>query len=742
MRISRRGVLGGAGALLVGFSMRARSSVLLAREAGGADGHALPASLARNPWLDSWIRIAADGSVTAFTGKAELGQGIKTALLQLVAEELEVSFQRVQLVTADTARTPDEQYTAGSHSTQDSGTALRYVASQVREILKSEAARRWGVAADRVNAANGVITAPDGRRIAYGELVADELLYVQVQPPVRLKDPARFRLVNRSVPRVDIPGKVSGGEAFVQDLRLPGMLHGRVLRPPSYGAQLKALDLAPIERMPGVVKVVRDGNFVGVVAKGEFQAIKALQAVSDRARWTEKPSLPAQQELSKFLTSLPTEDFKIFDQQAPHDAGVRHLEARYSRPYLSHGSIGPSCAVALFSDDVLTVWTHSQGIYPTRAAIAQLLGLPVSSVRCIHTEGSGCYGHNGADDAAADAAMLAMTLPGTPIRLQWMREQENTWQPFGPAMVSSVAASLDASGRVVSWEYGVWSNTHTMRPGPAGALLAAQQKSRPFPVPHPFPLPQPEGGGDRNGIPLYSFPDTRVLHHFLVDMPIRVSSLRSLGAHMNVFAIESFMDELALAARVDPVEFRLRHLTDARAREVVTTAAERFGWGSRKANSPGSGFGFAFARYKNMSAYCAVALEATVESDSGRTVVSRVVAAVDTGEIVNPDGVKNQVEGAILQSLSWALYESVRFDDTRITSVDWATYPILRFHAVPASIEVHLIARSGYPLLGCGETAQGPTTGALANAVANATGKRMRDLPLTAERVKAVMAEL
>ncbi|MHB8815936.1 MAG: molybdopterin cofactor-binding domain-containing protein, partial [Steroidobacteraceae bacterium] len=668
MRISRRGLLGGAGALIVGFSMRARSSVPAAPGVGGPDGGALPASLARYPWLDSWIRITADGSVTAFTGKAELGQGIKTALLQLVAEELEVSFERLQLVTADTARTPDEMYTAGSRSMQDSGTALRYVASQVLEILKSEAARRWGVPADRLSAANGAIIAPDGKRIAYGELVADELLYAQVRPPARLKDPARFKVVNRSVPRIDIPAKVSGGEAFVQDLRLPGMLHGRVLRPPSYGAQLKSLDLAPIERMPGVVKGVRDGNFVGVVAEGEFQAIKAMRAMADRAHWKEKPGLPRQQDLAKFLTALPAEDFRILDRHAPHDAGLRRVEARYSRPYLSHGSIGPSCAVALFCDGVLTVWTHSQGVYPLRKAIAEMLDLPAGSVRCIHTEGSGCYGHNGADDAAADAAMLAMSLPGTPIRLQWMREQESTWEPFGPAMVASAAASLDASGRVVTWDYGVWSNTHTMRPGPAGALLAAQEKSRPFPVPHPFPLPQPEGGGDRNGIPLYSFPAARVVNHFLVDMPIRVSSLRSLGAHMNVFAIESFMDELALAARADPVEFRLRHLTDPRAREVVTKAAEQFGWGSRKAYRPGSGFGFAFARYKNLGAYCAVALAATVEGDSGRIRVSRVVAAVDAGEIVNPDGVKNQVEGAILQSLSWALYESVRFDDTRITS--------------------------------------------------------------------------
>ena len=718
--------------------MTARSPVVAALS--GADEPALPDSLAQNPWLDSWIRVAADGSVTVFSGKVEFGQGIKTALLQLVAEELEVSFERLQLVTADTARTPDEGYTAGSRSMQHSGTALRHAASQVREILISEAGRRWAVPAERLSAANGVIVAPDGRRITYGELVAEELLHTEAQPLVRLKDPARFKVVNRSVPRIDIPAKVSGGEAFVQDLRLPGMLHARVLRPPSYGARLGAIELAPIERMPGVVKTVRDGNFVGVIAKGEFQAIQAMRAMAELAHWEEKPGLPRQGELSKFLTSLPAQDFTILDQQnATQGAAVRRVEARYSRAYLAHGSIGPSCAVALFRDDVLTVWTHSQGVYFTRKAIAEMLGLPLNKVRCIHTEGSGCYGHNGADDAAADAAMLAMNLPGPPIRLQWMRQQEHTWEPFGPAMVASVAASLDASGRVVSWDYAVWSNTHQMRPGPAGALLAAQHMSRAFSVPKPRPLPQPEGGGDRNATPLYTFPVARVVHHFLADMPVRVSSLRSLGAHMNVFAIESFMDELALAAGVDPVEFRLRHLTDPRAHEVVATAADHFRRGSRRVKGAESGFGFAFARYKNLEAYCAVALEVTVERGSGQIRVSRVFAVVDTGEIVNPDGVKNQIEGAILQSLSWALYESVRFDDTRITSVDWATYPILRFNAVPASIEVHLIPRPGYPLLGCGEAGQGPTTAALANAVANATGKRMRDLPLTPERVKAII---
>jgi CO/xanthine dehydrogenase Mo-binding subunit len=510
------------------------------------------------------------------------------------------------------------------------------------------------------------------------------------------------------------------------------------VRPPSYGATIAALDTAAVEKMPGVIKMVRDGNFLAVVAEREFQAIKAMRALAAAARWNETASLPKQSDLPAVLMSMPSQDTAILDNRQPAANVARKFEATYTRPYQSHGSIGPSCAVAQWQDDKLTVWTHTQGVYPDRDAIAQMLKLPPGRVRCIHVEGSGCYGHNGADDAAADAALIARSVPGRPVRVQWMREQEHGWEPFGPAMVSKVAAALDGNGMIVDWDYAVWSNTHSMRPGGAGSLLAAQTMAQPIAPPPPKPIPMPEGGGDRNAIPLYKFPSARVTHHFLPQMPVRVSALRALGAYMNVFSIESFMDELAKAAGTDPVEFRLKHLDDSRARDVITEAAQRFGWTSFR-KQPGHGRGFGFARYKNLAAYCAIAAEVAIDRESGRTRLVRAVAAVDSGQVVNPNGLVNQVEGAILQATSWTLYEAVSFDETRITSIDWSTYPILRFSAVPDSVEVHVINRPGQPFLGSGETGQGPAAGAVANAIADATGQRLRDLPLTRERIKAAI---
>jgi CO/xanthine dehydrogenase Mo-binding subunit len=359
------------------------------------------------------------------------------------------------------------------------------------------------------------------------------------------------------------------------------------------------------------------------------------------------------------------------------------------------------------------------------------------NVRCIHMEGSGCYGHNGADDAGADAALLARALPGRPVRVQWMREEEHSWEPFGPAMVTRARAALD-NGRISSWEFDVWSNTHSTRPGKAGELGPASLLAKPFPPSAPRPIPQPEGGGDRNAIPLYAIARARVSHRFIPEMPLRVSALRALGAYMNVFSIESFMDELAAAANADPVEFRLRHLEDPRAAEVVRTAARRFGWDGF-ARSRGHGRGFAFARYKNLAAYCAIAMEVEVIRESGEIRVGRVAAAVDSGEAVNPDGLRNQVEGGIVQSLSWTMLESVTWDTQRITSRDWGRYPILRFAHVPRSVEVDVIDRPGAPFLGTGEASQGPAAAALANAVADATGIRIREIPLDPPRVRAAL---
>jgi nicotinate dehydrogenase subunit B len=733
--MDRRSVLAGGGALIVSFSIGSAFAEEQGQP-GAATAPKPPGSLKETPLLDAWIRIDADGKITAFTGKAELGQGFKTAFQQIAAEQLDVPFASLTVVTADTQRTANEGYTAGSHSTQDSGTAILNAAAQVRSLLIAEAARRLNVPEENLRTENGAVIAADGQRLGYGELVSGSLLHVEAQPTSKLKDPATFKIMGQPVPRVDIPKKVTGGAAYVQDMRLPGMVHARVVRPPSYGAELIEVDTTEVKKLPGVVKVVRSGNFLAVAAKKEYQAVKAMQALSGAAKWKETANLPNQDDLAHVISSLPSRDSVIFQQNDPSAIGQKTLEATFTRPYQSHGSIGPSCAVAQSIDGVTTVWTHTQGVYPDRQGIAQMLHVPPTNVHLIHTEGSGCYGHNGADDAAADAALIARELPGTPVRVQWMREQEHSWEPYGPAMVTKLKASLDANGGIADWNFEVWSNTHSMRPGGAGCMLAAQLMDPPFAVPPPQPLPLPEGGGDRNAIPIYKFPNAHIVHHFLPDMPLRISAMRGLGAYHNVFSIESFMDELALAAGADPVEFRLKHLQDPRGRDVVMKAAEGFGWKKGQQAPQGHGYGFAFARYKNLAAYCAIATEVEVNSETGQPRLVQAVAAVDSGQMVNPDGITNQIEGAIIQSMSWTLFESVTFDNRRITSIDWQTYPIARFNSVPDSIEVHIINRPGMPFLGSGETGQGPAAASIANAIANATGKRLRNLPLTRKRIK------
>lgn len=737
---SRRGVLKGAGALVVSFSLQRKGFAQEPQQpAPLSDPPTVrPGSLEDTPLLDAWIRIDADGKITVFTGKVEFGQGIRTAILQVAAEELDVEPSAIELVTADTGRTPNEGFTAGSQSMQNSGTAVRHAAAQVRAILFGEAARRLGVSADELEAENGTIRAGDGRSTRYGELVAELNLHVEASPNSPLKPPDTHRQIGNSLARVDIPAKVTGDVAYVHDLRLEGMLHARVVRPPSYAARLREVDGTGVEAMPGVVSVIRDGNFLAVVAEKEFQAISAMRALARAAQWEETETLPDQANLPAALRGLEREVGTVAEAGTPDLSGDR-FEATFTRPYQIHGSIGPSCAVAHMDDqEGLRVWSHTQGVYPDREAIAEMLAMPTERVRVIHMEGSGCYGHNGADDAAGDAALIAVKLPGRSVRVQWMREQEHAWEPFGPGMVMSVSAKLGGDGRISDWTHDVWSNVHSTRPGGAASLLAARHKVDGFAPKTPELQISPAGNGDRNANPLYVIPNKRVLWHFLPDMPLRVSALRALGAYGNVFAIESTIEELARRAGVDPVEFRLRHLDDVRARDVVERAASVFGWSS--ASMPrGRGKGFAFARYKNLAAYMALAVEVEVEPETGRARVVRATAAIDSGEAVNPDGIRNQTEGGILQAISWTLYEQVTFDRTRITSVDWSSYPILRFASVPDSVQVEVIDRPGEPFLGTGEAAQGPTAGAVANAVRDAIGTRLYDLPLTHSRIKAAV---
>jgi len=424
---SRRDVL--AGALVVSFSLRAIPS--LAQEQENVSKPPLPGSLKKAPMLDAWIRIDADGSVTVFTGKCEIGQGVKTALIQVAAEELELDPHAIHLVTADTARAANEGFTSGSNSMKDSASAIRNAAAQVREILIGIAAERLGVAADRLRAQSGAIIGPDNRRAAYGDLVAGNVLHVTAQPTSKLKAPDTLKIIGQSLPRIDIPGKVTGGVSYVHDLRLSGMVHARVVRPPSYDARLQSIDTSDAEKMPGVIKVVRDGSFLGILAEREFQAVTAMHALAAAAKWDIATKLPDETNISSIIESLPAEDHVIADKHAESASATRTLQAVYRRPYQMHGSIGPSCAVASFDGDALTVWSHAQGMFPLRQAIAEMLRLPEEKVRCIHMEGAGCYGHNGADDAAADAALLARALPGRPVRVQWMREQEHQSEPYG-----------------------------------------------------------------------------------------------------------------------------------------------------------------------------------------------------------------------------------------------------------------------------------------------------------------------
>ena len=728
--LSRRSLLGN-GALVVAFSLSRRA---VAQDPGKKP--ALPGDLEKFPLLDSWIRIAADGRITVFTGKAELGQGLKTALIQIAADELAVPAASIELITADTARTPDEGITAGSRSMSDSGTAILNAAANVRLLLAETAAWRLLTEVDKIELRDGAAHAPNGESLGYGELAAMLSLHVAAKPDVARRE-AGVGVIGTNLPRVDIPAKLSGGAAYLQDMRLPGMLHARVVRGPSDGTRLKPGDIDAVAKMPGVVRVVRDGGFTAVLAGQEWQAVKALRRLQ-AAGWERAGApLPAE-DMREAIRRLPAQDVPIFDTPGPPSpADGQVVKARYSRPCLMHGAIGPSCALALWQNEGVTVWTHSQGVYPLRKALAELLRLPADKVRCIHVEGSGCYGHNGADDVAADAALAARAVPGRPVRLQWMREQEHGWEPLGSAMVVELQATLGADGRIAQWRHDVWSNAHNNRPATAGGLLAGAELDPPFPRQVPKPIPMPEGGGHRNGNPLYALANAKGIYHFIEQAPVRVSALRSLGAHMNVFAIECFMDELAKTMGADPIAFRLAHMSDGRAREVMQAAADRFGWAGRTKGGNGRGCGFAFARYKNLAAYCAVAMEIAVDRGSGKIEIPRVVAAVDSGEAVNPDGIRNQIEGAILQSLSWTIHEAVAFDTAHRSSFDWSAYPILRFDAVPAVVEVQVIDRPRQPFLGTGEAGQGPAAAALANAVADALALRVRDMPLAPEKLRS-----
>jgi len=716
-------------------------------------GTALPPSLAANPRLGDWLRVRPGGVVEVRSGKVELGQGVLTALAQIAAEELDIDVARVRMVAAVTGVSPDEGYTSGSMSIQHSGAALRVACAEARAIYLGVAASWWDVPADVLTVQDGTMAAPDGRTTSYWELADDGLLD---RPATGLAGPkavSDYRVVGTSVPRVDLPDKLAPRPRFVHDMALDGMLYGRVIRPPSRGATLLDAGPEPAMALPGVVAVVRDGSFLGVIAEREEVALRAADLLRADAKWQEQPTLPDEDNLPDFLTSAPAET-SVLAESGPPASGparpaARSHQAAYHRPYLAHAAMGPSSATALARpgppgncDRVrLEVWTHSQGVYLLRRALARALKLTEEQVRVRHAEGAGCYGHNGADDAAMDAALLALAAPGRPVQVVWARSDELGWAPYGPAAVVRIAADVDARGDVLSWQHEIWGNGHVTRPGFApAALLAASHRGGGEQIEAAGDPPMERGGGSgRNAVPGYAFPAYRAVSHRLSVMPLRTSSMRSLGGFLNVFAIESFMDELAQAAGRDPVEYRLAQLTDPRGRAVIEAVVRRSGWADWSApGSSGSvGHGIGYARYKNSSAYCAVVAEVEAVTDVR---VRRLTIAVDAGLVINPDGAANQVEGGAIQATSWTLKERVRFNSLTVTSDTWDSYPILRFSEVPA-VEVEFLPGHGNPSLGVGETALGPTAAAIGNALCDALGVRVRTLPLTQEQIIAAMPD-
>ncbi len=715
--------------------------------------HPLPASLQRTPDLDDWIRINTNGTVTLFIGKVELGQGIRTAIAQIGAEELDVSLERIRVAVVDTAHSPDEGYTAGSMSLETTGNAIRLAAAEARQIILSVAFEELEAPVERLTVADGTITDPvSGRSVTYWDLCGGRKFGYPVKGIGRPKAPQGYSIVGKPVSSFELRAKVRGAPRFVHDLDLPGMIHARVVRPPHSNARLVSAAEEAICRLPGVLKVVRDGSFLAVAAEREDETVAAMRALRDSAVWEGDLDLPPLDQLFEHLLGQPDEQRLVVDGrpvddpvppiQTPSDA-AHTLTAVYSRPYQMHAALGPSAAVALMVDGKLTVWTHAQGVYPPRKAIAQVLQLPEADVRVIHVEGPGCFGHNGADDAALDAALLARELPGKPVSLKWTRADEHTWEPYGPAALVRMQASLDTQGQVIDWNHDVWGYPHFGRPrgtGDSSGLLAAWHLADPFLPSVPRSGSGPHAGIYRNADPLYVFPRRRIVKHFVPHSPLRVSALRGLGSYANVFAIESFMDELAYTVDADPLEFRLRFLADQRAREVVVAAANSAAWKSRaRPRAEGHGRGIAFAQYKNRQCYLAVIVDLHVDQASGLIRLDRAIIAADAGQIVNPDGLSSQLEGGFIQGASWALKEQVRFDQEGVINTDWYSYPVFRAPNMPY-IQVVLINRPGQPYLGSGEAGPLPAGAAIANAIFDAAGIRLRQLPFTPERVKAALA--
>ncbi|MDR3536087.1 MAG: molybdopterin-dependent oxidoreductase [Acetobacteraceae bacterium] len=725
LRLSRRGLLRSTAALVVSFSVPLRSA--------GAQPAAGGKSVSPNA-VEGFLAIDATGHVTAFAGKVDLGTGMQTTLMQIVAEELDLPLDRLTLVQGDTALTPDQGPTSGSLSVERGGMQLRHAAATARQALLARAATRLGAPAGALRIQDGTVFGPGGAQLGFGALVADGPVTMPIDPAAPLKPPADYKLVGRSVPRIDIPGKVTGGFVYMQDFRLPGMLHARVIRPPAIGATLQHVDEASVQALPGHVRVVRRGNFLAVVADTEWAAIKASQTLT--ATWSDTAILPDQATIYDYVRATKVVHDNVTSDVGDVDAalaGAAHrLSASYDFAIHTHGSIGPSCAVAQVVDGQVTCWTASQSVHTLRTQLAAMAGVPVANMRCIYLAGAGCYGRNGHEDAAADAVLLAQAV-GQPVRVQWMRQDEHGWDPKGPPVVIDMQGGLDAAGHLAAWR---------------GAFFYPDATSQNVPL----------LGGDLAGLPSdgqlnpgnivndsavpYHVPAMRTVVHRLASTPLRPSWIRTPGRMQNTFANEAFFDELAAAAGADPLDLRVRLIDDPRGAEVLHRVAAMCGWHTRLAQPADGktaiGRGLSYLYYELYRTYVAAVAEVVVDRTTGDLRVRRFYVAHDCGQIINPDGARNQIEGNVIQTVSRVVKEAVTFDRKMVTSLDWASYPILTFPEVP-EVVIEMIDRPDTPPWGVGEATAAVVPAAIANAVHDAIGRRVRSVPITPDKIKQAL---
>jgi CO/xanthine dehydrogenase Mo-binding subunit len=734
--LERRQFLQASGALVVGFAL----APLATAAAQQAPQAVFPLRGVADDSVDSFLVIGRDGTVTLYSGRVDLGTGLRASYRQIVAEELDVAYERIVMIDGDTALTPDQGGTGGSTAIVGAGMEIRQAAATARQALLNLASERLSVPADQLTIAEGIVRAADGRTVSYGDLLANRRFDVKLDAAAPVKNPGQYKHVAKSLPRPDLPDKMTGRHTFVHDFKLPNMLHARIVRPAAIGATLAEVDESSIASIPGA-RVVRIQNFVAVVAENEWNAVRAARAL--RVRWTGRGNLPGSDGVYATMRSTAPERNEDLVKRgdsanALQASGARRFSATYEWPAQSHASMGPSCAVADAKDGQITVWSASQGTHRSRQVIARALRMPENQVRVVYLDGAGCYGMNGHDDAAAEAALLSHTL-NRPVRVQWSREEETGWDPKGPPQLLDLRAALNVNGNISAWETEAWlpMNTPNLFARPLLSLVAAG-------------IPQPEGQSvaqiQGNAYPSYDVPNMTAHVHWLKTTPLRPSNLRAPGKLGNSYAVECFMDELAAAAGRDPLEFRLAHLKDERGARILKRAAEMMNWQARPSPRPGHandrisrGRSLVYVHYKHVDNRMGLGAEVEVNRDTGKVRVTRVVCAYEAGLMINPDVVRSQVEGNILQAVSRTLHEETTFDQNRVTSVDWQSYPILTFPDAPV-LDIDLMGSPYDKPMGAGEAASAPVPAAIGNAVFDASGIRMRRVPLTPARVRAALS--